>query len=162
MYERLGTYEGELEVLLGRVAGVRPQRGGGGYTCTPLRATREAYEPLLRATFPGTWTRCTLVVVWPNGHIMPHFGKGEVIADNSTRYHLVIKTNGQSWSMHENEWQRLDARGIYTFDPRLIHASINWGAEWRIHFVVDVDGGIDPRVFSPQEERLTGVVVEAS
>lgn len=142
MYRLIGRYDGELEPLLNLVSRLSPSKGGTGYTCTPPPATAELYRPLLAAVFPGDWTRSFLAVIWPNGSIMPHAKDGEVIADGSIRYHLVLKTNEHCWSMHDGGWQQLEEGRIYEFDPRLVHASINWGSAWRIHFVVDIDGGM--------------------
>lgn len=141
MYKQISTYTGNIEVLL-TCATRLANEDGKGYTCTDPRATASAYKPLLCDIFPGVWTRCFLAIIWPNGNIMPHWGAGEVIADGSVRYHLVLKTNADCWSMHENQWQQLKEGNIYEFDPRLVHAAINWGKEWRVHFVVDIDGGL--------------------
>lgn len=141
MYKQISTYAADIGILLAEVKRLASENGKG-YTCTDPRAAEAVYKPLLADIFPGTWTRCFLAIIWPNGNIMPHWGKGEVIADGSVRYHLVLKTNPDCWNMHENEWQQLKEGIIYEFNPRLVHAAINWGKEWRIHFVVDIDGGI--------------------
>jgi len=137
MYRQMGIYGGDIESLLGQARKLASENGHG-YTCTDPRATGSAFKPLLYDVFPGVWTRCFLAIIWPNGNIMPHYGGGEVIADGSTRYHLVLKTNSDCWSMHENEWQQLKEGNIYEFNPRVVHAAINWGKQWRVHFVVDI------------------------
>ena len=139
MYKFVKQYSGNLESLLSLVPQLSPSPGGTGYTCTEPRFTHDVYYPFLKDIFPGTWTRCFLAIVWPNGSIMPHYGGGEVIADKSQRYHLVLQTNQDCWSMSANDWQQLQAGGIYAFNPRMVHASINWGKEWRVHFAVDID-----------------------
>jgi len=141
MYQQVSFYTDDIEVLLFQAKNLASPNGRG-YTCTDPRATMELYQPLLGKIFPGVWTRCFLAIIWPNGSIMPHHGGGEVIADGSARYHLVLKTNPDCWSMHENQWQQLEEGKIYEFNPRLVHAAINWGKQWRVHFVVDIDGGI--------------------
>lgn len=143
MYRFLKIYGGDMDVLLAQIPRLSPQRGGTGYVCTNREGTREIYRPLLKEIFPGTWTAAFLAIIWPNGSVMPHFGEGELIAEGSTRYHLVMKTNEYSWSMHDNRWQQLEERGVYEMDPRLIHASINWGKEWRVHLAIDIDGGLE-------------------
>jgi len=142
MYTLIARYQGSLERLLAEIPRLSPQRGGGGYCCTYHDSSRAIFEPLVKESFPGLWTACFAVVVWPDGHIMPHEQSGEVIEDGSMRYHLVLQTNDKSWNMHNNQWQRLERGGLYEMDPRFVHASINWGAEPRIHLVVDIDGGM--------------------
>ena len=57
---------------------------------------------------------------------------------DADRFHLVIQTNPDCWMLHDGQWQQLEPGGIYTLDPLIPHASVNWGNEPRVHFVVDV------------------------
>jgi len=144
VYKRIGTYEGDIDFLLAQAIQVGVKSQGTSYICSPRDQTKDLYYPLVKDVFPGECAGLFLAVIWPDGHIMPHGagGIGEVIEDGAVRYHLVLKTNPDAWSMHDNEWQQLEERGIYEFDPRKVHASINWGKEYRVHLVVDIQGGI--------------------
>jgi hypothetical protein len=144
MYKRIGTYKGDVDFLLSQASRVGMHPSGSGYTCSPRDQTKELYLPLVKDVFPGNCTGLFLAIIWPQGNIPPHgaSGIGEVIADGSMRYHLILKTNPKCWNMHDGDWQQLEERGIYEFDPRKVHASINWGKEWRVHLVVDIDGGM--------------------
>lgn len=113
-----------------------PRVGAEGYASTDFPITREVFGPLVWAYFgdPIRWVHCSVVIILPNGSIPPH-------ADSlvgSRRYMAVLQTNERAWCLHGGTWQQLREGEIYTADPRIEHAAVNWGREPRVHFVVDV------------------------
>lgn len=135
MYQQVGRYGGDLSVLAERIHALRPAPTQPlGYLTTDSAATMALYRPLLDGFFPGEWLKCFLSIVWPNGSIMPH---QDLDAAGRHRQHLVIKTNPDSWCMHDGTVQQLDAGGVYIMDQTRVHAAMNWGADVRVHLVVD-------------------------
>lgn len=136
MYERVGTYEGALGALVDAGA-----KGIPLVPTMPLRyntsdsvLTEKIYGPLLGDVFPGFWIKCFLSVIWPAGSIHPHVDQD---AKGRDRLHLVLQTNEEAYCIHDGCLQQLEAGGIYRMDPTKLHASINWGEQPRINFVVD-------------------------
>jgi hypothetical protein len=110
------------------------------YTTMHQEGIRHSFYPHLQDIFPSReWIRCFLSIIWHNGSIEPHQDTDTV--PDSQRCHLVLQTNPDCWMLHDGTWQQLQEDKIYTMDPRLFHASINWGHEPRVFFVVDVAHG---------------------
>lgn len=141
MYIETGHYP-EAQRFQEVVGKLSPPRSSEGYGTTGSVETIQAFRPLLCTCFTGEWTYAICAVVWQNGTIPPH-QDGDTQTQKSIRYHLVIDTNPDAWVMHGGHWQRLAQDMIYTMDPLMVHAAVNWGARPRIHLVVDVR-----RVFS--------------
>lgn len=135
MYRQIGRYEGDVGELVELIKWLNPAPTLPlMYNTTEPTRTAEVYQPHLQSVFPGEWTKCFLAIIWPNGSIMPH-----VDADTAgqTRTHLVLQSNPDCWNMNDGKWCQLETGGIYTMDQTLVHASINWGSEPRVHFIVD-------------------------
>ncbi len=136
MYEQVGRYDGELGPLVEAMHQLRPTPTLPlGYLTTDNERTMAVYWPILQSAFPGVWNKCFLSIVWPNGGtIMAH---ADMDVAGQERQHLVMKTNPDSWCMHDGRVQQLDAGGIYTMDATKVHAAMNWGTDVRVHFVID-------------------------
>lgn len=136
MYRLVGRYQGRARDLVELVRELAPVPTLPLlYTTTDSKQTEAVFHPHLKDTFPGEWTKCFLAILWnPNGSIMPHTDKDTA---GQIRTHLVMQTNQDCWAMNGNEWSQLEEGGIYTMDQTIVHASINWGGEPRVHFVVD-------------------------
>lgn len=136
MYERIGTYPGDLTVLVEAMHRLHPRPTLPlGYLTTDAEPTMAVYRPLLQTFFPGEWAKCFLSIVWPNGGtIMAH---ADADAADYERQHLVLKTNSDSWCMHDGGVEQLEVGGIYTMDATKVHAAMNWGTDVRIHLVID-------------------------
>lgn len=135
MYEWVAEIQ-EPRLLAELVSRCSPRVGAEGYASTDFPATRDVFGPRMASQFgdPERWAHCSVAMIMPNGTIPPH-------ADSlvgSHRYMVVLQTNDRAWCLHGGAWQQLREGGIYTADPRIEHAALNWGREPRIHFVVDV------------------------
>ena len=93
------------------------------------------FRPYVERIFPAQWKMSMLVALHQGASIEPHEDK-----DQLPRYHVVLQTNEKSWSYSAPHWQQLTAGGVYLMDPRVTHASINWGAEPRVHLIIDTEG----------------------
>jgi hypothetical protein len=138
MYRQIGRYNSDTRWLA--ELGIKTLQPAPTYPllyCTTNSPeTTSLYNPLLQDKFPGEWTKCFLAIIFPNGSIMPH---KDLDVAGQIRTHLVLQTNPDCWNMNDNIWTNLEEGGIYTMDQTLVHASINWGTEPRIHLVVDRD-----------------------
>lgn len=136
MYELVGELPGarRLADLAGQL---HPQPSREGYATTDREKTRVLYEQHVSPYLPGEWTKCFLAIIWPNGTIPPH-RDGDSIREGSKRFQVVLQTNDQCWNLHDRQWQQLVQDGIYTMQPDLVHASVNWGSEPRILLIADV------------------------
>lgn len=110
---------------------------GYGSTSDRIANVREVFRPFVRDLFPSEWAYTMLAVVFPNGSIPPH--KDGPLKIGFKRYHLILQTNEHSWNMHDGEWQQFEEGGVYTMECTDTHAAVNWGAEPRIHLVIDTD-----------------------
>ena len=134
MYQRVGQYPGALKPLIDAI--VYPANvSGEGYRTIHDGWVQSVYEPYLKEWLPGQWVRCFLSIIWHNGFIEPHVDTD--MQEGTNRVHVVFQTNPYCWYLHDQQWQQLEAGGIYTIDPSKPHASINWGHQERIHFVLD-------------------------
>lgn len=136
MYHRVGQYPGARR-LVELAARFQLAPSHEGYATSPWEATVPLFQPPLAAVFPGEWTYAILTAIWANGTIPPH-QDGDPERSGAQRFHLVLQSNPQSWTLHDGTWQQLTEDGIYTMDPIKTHAAVNWGGEPRIHLVVDV------------------------
>lgn len=106
----------------------------------PLGSIMTAHQPtealLLGHLFdvlPAPWLNCHVIGLYPSQQIVAH-------ADNpiqGIRYHLVLQQNPGCWSLHDGTWQQLELGHLYTMDPSLEHGAVNWGAQMRLHLIVD-------------------------
>lgn len=55
------------------------------------------------------------------------------------RFHIPLVTNAGCWSFHGGSWQQLEAGACYEMDPTVEHGAVNWGAETRLHLMIDID-----------------------
>jgi hypothetical protein len=142
MYERVGNYDGKipLQELASRIASfdVAWAPDGHGTTTDHLIAVRDAFCADLADALPGEWAYSMLVALQPNGGSIP-LHRDLPQRAGLLRHHLVLQTNPACWNFHGGDWQQLELGGIYTVDPMVEHASINWGDTQRIHLVIDVD-----------------------
>jgi hypothetical protein len=137
MYRKVAHYGGCLAALIEHMHKLEPKPTLPlGYLTTDPKTTEAIYRPLLAALFPGEWLKCFLSIVWPNGSIMAHQDL-DAPALNRHRHHLVLKTNSDCWCMHDGTVEQLDLGGIYAIDETKVHAAMNWGRDFRVHFVVD-------------------------
>ena len=135
MYQKVGHYDGDTKVLVELIRLLDPAPTLPLlYNTTEPKRTEAVYRPHLQETLPGEWTKCFLAIIWPNGSIMPH---QDLDVAGQIRTHLVMQTNSDCWCMNAGLWSQPEQGGIYTMDQTLVHASINWGSEPRVHFVVD-------------------------
>ena len=136
MYNKVGELPNARQ-LWSRAAGLVLDASGTGYGSTSDRFLhlRELYYNDLAALFPGDWPYSMLAVVFANGTIPPH--KDGPLAKDYQRYHLVLQSNPNAWSFHDGVWQQLKENGIYVMDCTQYHAAVNWGAEPRVHLVID-------------------------
>ena len=137
MYTAVGEYPNARSLLV-LAPELRPIPGPEiRYTTYHSSAIHDTYHPILRGVFPnGEWIHCFLSAIWHNGHIEPH--ADAPLPVGGQRFHLAVQMNPDCWMLHDGTWQQLHENTIYTMDPTLPHASINWGHEPRVLFIVDV------------------------
>ena len=141
MYEWVGSYDGKspLQEMADRLASfdVAWAPDGHGTTTEHLTLIRDAFKADLDVVLPGDWAYSMLVSLQPNGGSIP-IHTDLPLRDGLVRHHLVLQTNDRCWNFHGGHWQQLELGGIYTVDPMVEHASINWGETQRVHLVVDM------------------------
>jgi hypothetical protein len=99
--------------------------GSGGSRITPIGAV----------VLPVGTGRGALVVLYPSCQIVAHCDPPIV----GQRYHVPIVTNAGCWVFHGGHWQQLTAGRGYAMNPSEDHGAVNWGAEPRLHLMVDVE-----------------------
>lgn len=138
MYELVGNFGTDfIHDGLSKLALTYPRSGQPGeYELADGRFNpiERDFKPYLDNLFPGPWRFAFVVVLGPGAVIRPHVDK-----DEGTRYHLVLSTNDACWSMNDGRWLQCELGGIYTMNPRLTHASANWGVTPRVHLVIDTE-----------------------
>ena len=145
MYQRVGAFQGQTRTLAGRYSLIGLDQAATGYGSTSDRhaLVLGVFSPEMGHIFPGVWPYSMVVVVMVNGSIPPH--RDAPLRRGFQRYHIVLQTNENCWNYHAGEWAQLEEGGIYTMDCTKTHAAINWGAEPRVHLVIDA------AAFSPVE-----------
>lgn len=104
-------------------------------------ATRLAVADLLRGHVAEPWRWVTFVSLLPSQQIVAHCDPA--LPAGLTRYHLPILTNVGCWSFAGGVWQQLRVGTIYQMRPEVEHGAVNWGAEVRVHLLVDaVEGAV--------------------
>lgn len=128
-YER--TLEWQRAVL-----GLDIKPGPGGSSMTDDPPTRALFATGVLATnyIPEPWTWITVVALYPSSQIVVHRDLPEV---DTVRYHIPLQTNDDCWCFHDGVWQQLPVGQIYSMNPREQHGAVNWGAEVRLHLMVD-------------------------
>ena len=136
-YVKIGSYPNARR-LVALAPELRPIPGPEiRYTTMHQAEIRSAYYPHLLGVFPSDeWIKCFLSIIWHNGSIEPHQDGDTQLGGQ--RCQLVLQTNPDCWMLHGGVWQQLEEDGIYTMDPLVPHASINWGHQPRVFFVVDI------------------------
>lgn len=130
MYQPVGIFTGDGRAFLAFVDRVTwNPPGWGSYSGADLKALwPEAALVLLLALRPGSW------IPFHTDHPAEENGLSGVAL---RRTHVVLATNDRCWQFHGGTWQQLTAGGLYVMDPRLEHASINFGDTLRVHLVID-------------------------
>ena len=109
---------------------------GVGYATVHDAGVKAAYGPLLGTLISGVWRHAFLSVIWRDGSIAPH-------CDDSVRgqrFHVVVQSAPDAWLLHGGVWTSVEEGAIYTMDPTIRHASVNWGHHPRTLLVIDVTG----------------------
>ena len=139
MYQYIGEYTGDLEGLERALSTVSYGEAVSGYGASSWpqdQQIKDIAQPYLKDILPTEWLFTMLTVIHPDGILTPHLDGAT--REGYLRYHLVLKTNDLCWNFHDGSWQHMPKGSIWTIDPALIHASVNWGLEDRIHLVMDV------------------------
>lgn len=110
--------------------------GAGGSRFAPWRQTVEVLGEELRDLFPGTLCRATVVALYPSQQLVGHTDPAP--AGEGKRYHIPIQMNEGCWVFHDGVWSQLELGCLYEMDPTLVHGAVNWGAEVRLHLMVDI------------------------
>lgn len=111
---------------------------GLGYASTSdrWREVERLYKPDLPEAFQGEWLYAMLTVVHPNGTLPPH--SDGALPSGIHRFHIVLQTNLDAWCLHDGKWEQLEEGYVYELDATKRHGAINWGAEDRVHLVMDI------------------------
>lgn len=125
MYVKVGHLP-DSRKLVELVAQFKPVPSQQGYAT--VHGVEQVFQPHLDCTVK----RAFIAIIWSHGSIYPHCD-----SETDNRKHVVLQNNEDCWYMHDNQWQKLEEGGIYTMNPRLVHASINWGPEPRVHLIYD-------------------------
>ena len=134
MYRKVGQFI-EAAELADYVHLLSPKKSEQGYATTDRKDTLELFGPHIRSL--GKVVCCTVAIIWKNGTIHPH---EDAIDPGIRRVAVVMQTNEHAWCMSAGDWQQLEQCGIYDFDPRQVHAAVNWGDQLRMHLIADLEG----------------------
>lgn len=83
-----------------------------------------------------------LIALRPGGHIPLHaddVATEHAMEPGLSRFHVVLQTNQDCWSLHNGSWQQLEVGGIYWMNPTKAHAAVNFGSTARYHLVIDTE-----------------------
>lgn len=128
----------------------------GAVSATELHALQGDYLPIAQQAFSKssfmlktTWTaafpwfpwgnriaQMQIVGLLPSQQIVRH--QDQSIAP-LVRYHLPLQTNDGCWSFAGGAWTQLQLGGIYRLDPTEPHGAVNWGADLRVHLMIDCE-----------------------
>lgn len=109
--------------------------GPGGSSMTPAAHSKfYAADHRLTEYLQLPWEWVTIVALYPSSQIVAHRDPPAV---GTVRYHIPLQTNPDCWCFHDGVWQRLPVGQIYSMNPREQHGAVNWGAEVRLHLMVD-------------------------
>lgn len=80
------------------------------------------------------WSLVTISALYPSAQLVGHVDRYAV---SGSRLHIPIQSNDGCWVHHGGAWQQLERGRAYRMDPSTFHGAVNWGAEPRLHLVVD-------------------------
>ena len=132
MYRLVRSFLG-AEHLISLVPDLLPIPRSDRYTTVHDTAVKATFEPKLKDVIPEPWVRCFLSIVWHDGSIAPH----QDVAIEGQRFHVVLQSNPDAWLLHDGVWTQPLTGCIYTMDPTIEHATVNWGHSPRVLLVVD-------------------------
>jgi hypothetical protein len=143
MYQLLSkpSYGGRALLYLLKIAlDLNVQPGPGGSGMSEIEPARHLYDRWIGEDFPGHWTNCRVVGLWPSQQIPLHVDA----SPTGTRYHIPLQTNRRCLQFTENaqgviHCQTLDIGRVYQLDPTLPHGAVNWGEDVRLHLMIDVE-----------------------
>ena len=101
---------------------------------TPDELTRPHLDMVAMA-IPPPWIWVTFVSIASSQQIVAH--TDPPLARGLRRYHIPIQTNDNCWVFSNGTWQQLKEGQVYRMNPAEPHGAVNWGAETRIHLLVD-------------------------
>ena len=124
----------DVESLRGLAQPLIPtQHPGVGYVTVHSPQVSDVFWPRLDSVFPGRWHQAFLSTIWHNGSIAPHC---DALAEGQ-RFHVVLESNPDAWLLHGGVWTQPLTGHIYTMDPIIEHASVNWGHPPRTLLVIN-------------------------
>lgn len=124
----------EIATLLAISARLDLAPGPGGSRITPLGPAVEEAREVLSDLAPR-WTAAAVVALYPSAQLVAH--RDPPI--EARRYHVPLVVNPGCWVFHEGMWQQLNVGRVYAMDPTETHGAVNWGADIRLHLMVDVE-----------------------
>lgn len=107
--------------------------GPGGARISPVVLIGDSVCEWLHATWPR-WLRVQMIALYPSSQLVAHCDA----PIDATRYHIPLVVNPGCWVFHDGTWQQLEVGTVYQMDPTRTHGAVNWGAEVRLHLIVDV------------------------
>lgn len=95
-------------------------------------------QPLPACLSPGRVTNLgiRLIGLRPSQQIVGHFDQA-LTPIPCVRYHIPLLTNPACWSFAGKSWSQLIVGRVYRLDISEWHGAVNWGAEVRVHLMID-------------------------
>src|SRR6185312_11770638 len=84
--------------------------------------------------------RATLVRLKPGGKVYEHIDEGEYYKKRN-RYHLVLQSPNGSVLNSGGENVTMRNGELWWFDNKKMHSALNYGDDWRIHIIFDMQPG---------------------
>lgn len=102
--------------------------GPGGSRITPLGQYADECHSVT-----GLSGLARIIALYPSAQLVAH-------ADApmpGIRIHIPLQVNSGCWVFHAGTWQQLLEGFVYHMDPTQPHGAVNWGAQLRMHLMID-------------------------
>lgn len=106
--------------------------GPGGSRITPAGAVEGECRAVI-GDLLGAWARAMFVVLEPSAQLVAHCDP----PIPGQRFHVPLIVNPGCWVFHAGVWRQLAVGWVYEMNPAESHGAVNWGAERRLHLIID-------------------------
>jgi hypothetical protein len=125
-----GLSSSQVAALVALSRGVDLRPGPGGARITPVNL--DDVSGALPATLPPRH-QAQFVLLLPSAQLVGHIDPPVP----NQRFHIPLIVNDGCWVFSAGTWQQLEVGKIYQMDPTQVHGAVNWGAETRVHLILD-------------------------
>ena len=107
---------------------------GGGSRIVPLVDVPVDVQAFLEQAC-GRWVAVRVVALLASQQLVGHTDPPV----RARRIHIPIRLNAGCWVFSAGTWQQLEEGRCYEMDPTQVHGAVNWGAETRLHLMIDTE-----------------------